>query len=227
MKKTLFSLLVAILLCFVTKSNAQIKRYSIKNGFALGGGITQFDIITDNFETVKGDGWMASMSAGVDIPQKWFNVSYGMQLSENTIGVLAYEPSQTSVEEKPIEYKVFTAQVAFLWHAKLAGSYLTLDFGPMLQYNSDLEFKSENENTFLVSGLTGVTTEDLIEISNFNANATVGITAGFSHFKFRAQYIYGLLNSLGKLNKQDFNDTAEVQFKGNQSMLAFTAMITF
>ena len=53
--------------------------------FSLGWVITQFDIITDNFETKKGDGWIANMAATVDIPQKWYNLSYGMQLSENTI----------------------------------------------------------------------------------------------------------------------------------------------
>ena len=32
----------------------------------------------------KGDGWIGGMSATVGLPHKWYNVSYGMQLSENT-----------------------------------------------------------------------------------------------------------------------------------------------
>ena len=55
MKKIQLCLLVATMLCFVTKSFSQRKNYDIKNGFGIFGGLTQFDIITDNFETTKGN----------------------------------------------------------------------------------------------------------------------------------------------------------------------------
>ncbi|WAC01001.1 hypothetical protein N7U66_12485 [Lacinutrix neustonica] len=87
MKKIPFVLLVALSICFVTISSAQSNKYVIKNGFAIGGGLTQFDIITDNFETTKGEGWIGGMSATVMPPHRPYGVSYGMQLSENSIGV--------------------------------------------------------------------------------------------------------------------------------------------
>ena len=43
-----------------------------------------------------------------------------------------------------VEYKIFTAQVAFLWHIKLASDFLTLDVGPMLQYNCELELENKD-----------------------------------------------------------------------------------
>ena len=62
-----------------------------------------------------------------------------------------------------------------------------------------------------------------------NSNGAIGLSAGISHFRLRAQYIYGFTNMLGKLNKNNLETlgNSESKFKGNQSMLAFTAMITF
>jgi len=47
--------------------------------------------------------------------------------------------------------------------------------------------------------------------------------------KFNAQYIYGFTNILGKLNNNNDLDLSGNQnkFKGNQSMVTFTVMITF
>ena len=227
MKKIQLSLLVALMLCFVTKSFAQHKNYDIQNGFGLFGGATQFDIITDNFETTKGDGWIGGMSATVDIPHKWYNASYGMQLSENNIGIAGN--SNLDLTTKEVEYTIFTAQIVFLWHAKIAGSYLTLDFGPMLQYNSDLELKDDQQENFIITNYNALTAKDITDISNFNVNGAVGLTAGFSFVKFKAHYIYGFMNSLNALNSNNDIDLtgSNKKFKGNQSMLAFSAMITF
>ena len=83
MKKLKHTLLVVISMAFVTLSFAQHKRYAIKNGIGLQGGVTQFDIITDNFVTKKNNGFIGGLSASVDIPHKWYNVSYNILLSEN------------------------------------------------------------------------------------------------------------------------------------------------
>ena len=66
MKKTTHFLLVAICIGFVTLSYGQ-RRYAIKNGIGLQGGITQFDILTDNFETKSNSGFLGGMSASVDV----------------------------------------------------------------------------------------------------------------------------------------------------------------
>ena len=71
--------------------------------------------------------------------------------------------------------------------------------------------------------------EDISDISKFNVDGAIGLSAGISHFRLRAQYVYGFTNMLGKLNKNNLDVTGnnESKFKGNQSMFAFTAMITF
>ena len=227
MKRFQYTLLVALTIGFVTKNFSQHGNIDIQNGLAIGGGLTQFDIITDSFQTQKGEGWMGHMSATVDIPHKLFNMSYGMQLSENTFSLNGTTTNLTS-DLKPVEYKVFVVQVVFLWHLKpFKTSHFTIDFGPMLQYNSDLELSNANQEGLTLVDLGTVLAKDIEQLNNFNVNGTVGATLGISHFKLKAQYIYGFTNILGALNDSVFNQTLNKQFKGNQSMFAFTAMITF
>ena len=226
MKKTKHFLLVAICMAFVTIGYAQHQRYSIKNGIGLQGGITKFDILTDNFETKTNSGFIGGLAASVDIPHRWYNVSYNIQLSENNIDINAVNPV-TSIEEY-IEYKMFTAQISFLFHIKLISNNVTLDIGPMLQYNSELELKDDSKEGYIITNYNTLLTEDITKISQFNANGAVGLSAGFGSFLLRAQYVYGFTNILGKLNDQDLSvGNNNEKFKGNQSLLAFTVIITF
>lgn len=224
MKNTKYILLVAVCMIFVTASFGQ-RRYVIKNGIGLQGGITQFDILTDNFETQSNSGFLGGMSASVDLPHRWYEVSYNIQLSENNIDILAETPA-TALQEY-VEYKMFTAQISFLFHIKLIKDNLTLDVGPMLQYNSELELKDDNKEGYLVTGYSNLFTEDISDISKFNANGAIGLSTGFNAFQLRAQYIYGFTNILGKLNDQDFNLNNANRFEGNQSLLVLSAILTF
>jgi hypothetical protein len=223
-------LLVAISTCFVTLSHAQKRPHGtipIVNGVGISGGITQFDFQTDNFITEQGSGWAVAGSATVDLPHKWYNVSYMIQLAENNVGIAAKSPFLTSQEF--IDYKIFTAQISLLMHVKLIKSYLTIDLGPMLQYNSEMELKDEDKENFIINNYDNLLAKDISDISKFNIDGTVGISAGVSHFRVKAAYIYGFLNSFNKLNDNNNLDvgTNTKKFKGNQSMFVFSAMISF
>ncbi|WP_111683220.1 hypothetical protein [Winogradskyella tangerina] len=226
MKKTNYLLLVAFSVIFVTLSHGQHRRYTIKNGFALGGGITQFDILTDQLETTSGNGWIISASTTADIPHKWYNISFGMQLSENNIEISGLRSADGVVFiSEQLEYKVFTAQLAMLLHVKAVKNLITLDVGPMIQYNGKLELQDDNqENLFVDVDNSPFAAAELEDISQFNVNGAVGATLGLRFLKLRAQYIYGFTNMLNKLNDKNLTDS---NFKGNQSMLVFSALITF
>lgn len=227
MKKVSSLLLVLIWLGFASTVSAQHQRYAIQNGMGIHGGLTQFDIMTDNFTTKPGNGWIGGLSANVDIPHKWYNVSYVIQLSENNLEIGA---SPTGLlDSEYVEYKMLAVQVGLLLHVKLASRYLTLDIGPMLQYNGELELKDDNQENFIVNGYTSLLASDLIKISQFNVNGVVGLTAGFDNFRLRAHYIYGFTNILNKLNDQplNFSGNDASKLKGNQSMLAFSAVFLF
>ena len=230
MKKTQFILLVAFAIGFVTLGFAQRRPHGtvpIRNGFGIEGGISQFDINTDNFETEKGDGWLIGASATVDIPHKWYNMSYIIQLSEHTIGISA-KPFASATTKEFVDYKIFNAQIALKAHIKIIKTFLTFDVGPMLQYNSELEIKDDKKKTYIITNYENLLAEDVSDISTFNFNGTAGLSGGYSHFRVKAQYIYGFTNMLNKLNNNDLNvGTNNEKFKGNQSLMVFTLMITF
>lgn len=227
MKYNLRNLLVALLIGFVTKSFAQHKTYDIVNGIGVFAGLTKLDIETDNFITKQGDGFLFGASATVDIPHRWYNMSYGMQLSENYINIEG-RPSAAIGGQELIEYKMFAAQLALLGHIKLIGSHLTIDVGPMLQYNGKLELKDQNQEGYYINNYTNLKAMDISSISQFNFNGLVGASLGYKFFRLKAEYIYGFTNILKKLEDQNLDTSGgEARFKGNQSMLVFGAMISF
>ena len=222
-----YILLVALNMAFVTSSFSQRTHHgvvNITNGIGIGGGLTQYDIKTDNFETIKGNGWIAGLAATLDVPHRWYTVSYGMQVAESKMEVMGRSIALSDPE--PIEYKLMMVQAQFLFHAKLAKDYLMIDAGPMIQYSGKLELQDDSQENYFINNYSTLTAKDISEISKFNVNASVGATAGFNHFKLRVQYIYGLTNMLNKLNDQNLDTTpSDKAFKGNQSMLAFMAFI--
>lgn len=229
MKYNAIYLLVVILLCFVTKSFSQRGNYDIVNGIGIFGGITQVDINTDNFITTNSNGFIGGLSATVDIPHRFYNMSYGMHISENNVQISA-RPSMLGNSDPNtfIEYKLFAAQVALMGHIKLAGSYVTLDLGPMLQYNSRLELNDSSKEGYFINNYSNLRATDIADVSKFNLNGAAGITAGFKFIKLRAHYIYGFTNMLKKLEDQSLDTSGgDARFKGNMSMLVFGAMISF
>jgi len=227
MKYNYHFLLVALTMGFVTVSFGQPRKYDITNGIGIGGGITQFDIITDNFNTQQESGFLGSMLAHVDLPHRWYNMSFGMQLSENNISIAA-RPNLISIEEEFVKYKMFAAQIALLGHIKLIDSYFTIDVGPMLQYNGKLEMKDKAKEEYIINNYDALTATDITKISQFNFNGAIGASAGLKNFKLKAQYIYGFTNMLKKLESQNFDTSGgDSRFKGNQSMLVFGALFLF
>jgi hypothetical protein len=226
MQKHKYILLVAFIVGFVTLSHSQHRRYAIKNGIGIQGGITHFDIITDNFETTASSGWIGGLNATVDLPHKWYTVSYSMLLSENNLEISG-RMTDDVVGNEALEYKLMTVQVGFTFHTKIISDNLTIDVGPQLQYNGKMDLTNSTQESFYVNGYDNVLATDISEISQFNVNGMIGASAGFGAFKVRAQYIYGFTNMLNKLNDAEFAKGLNTKFKGNQSMIAVTAMLTF
>ena len=228
MKYNRLFLLVALMLCFVTKSFCQRGNYRISNGIGIIGGITKFNIVTDNFSTKESDGFLGGLTATVDIPHRWYNISFGMQLSESTISVLGRPTNVINLNEEFIDYKMFAAQVAMLAHIKVIPDYFIIDVGPMLQYNSKLEFKDRFQEGYYINNYINLTANDITNISQFNLNGAIGASVGVKNFKLKAQYIYGFTNILKKLENQELDTTGgSARFKGNQTMLVLGAMVSF
>lgn len=227
MKFKHYILLVVLTVGFVTIGYSQHRNYDITNGFGVMVGITQFDIQTDNFTTKQGNGFIGGMTARVDIPHRWYNISFGMQLSENHIEVLA-RPSTASSLIENVEYKMFGAQVALLMHVKAINNHLSIDLGPMLQYNGKLELENKAQDNHIINDYVNLSASGITSINQFNFNGAVGASLGIKQFKLKVQYIYGFTNILKKLNSQNIDTSGtEKTFKGNQTMLVLAALFTF
>ena len=161
-----------------------------------------------------------------DLPHKFYNIGYNIQLAENKIELSGRMTDDVAGEEA-LEYKVFTAQAGIVFNIKLIGSYLTLDIGPQLQYNGNMELTDDAQESYFINGYESLQAIDIKEITKFNINAMGGVTAGFGAFKIRGQYIYGVTNMLNKLNDQDLSIGENSKFKGNMSMMTLAAFITF
>lgn len=217
------NLLVAILLLFVTSALAQRPNYEIKNMIGIHGGITEFNINTDNLTTEKQNGWAFGLTGIVNVEHKWFDFSYGLQFSENSVNISGRMTNDVQ-ENESLKFKLSAVQLAALLHAKIIGQNLTVDFGPIIQANGKLEVKDESQENYYINGYDDLQAKDIEDISKFNINGAVGITAGFKHFRLRAQYQYGLTNMLNKLNDLEIEGN---KFKGNQSQLLLSAMVLF
>ena len=225
MKNQIRILLVAILICFVTQSHAQPQNYNIKNGIGIQVGISFFDIDSDNFITNQGNGFIGGMAATVDLPHRWYTISWGMLLSEQNLEI-AGQPANLAAEEM-LEYKLKMVQLGFLFHLKIFGPNFTLDLGPQFQYNGELELKNSSHEDYFISNYTGLTAKDITDISKINANGVAGVSLGVGAFRIRVQYIYGLTNMLNKLNNNNLQSTGEnTEFKGNQNIITLSALFT-
>ena len=225
-KKTMskqLNLLVAITLLFVTKTYSQRPNYEIKNMIGVHGGITEFNIYTDNLITEKQSGWAFGLTGIVNVEHKWFDFSYGLQFSDNNVNISGRMTDDVQ-ESESLEYKLSAVQLAALLHAKIIGQNLTVDFGPVIQANGKLKLKDESQENYYVNGFDGLQAQNIEDISKVNINGAIGVTAGFKNFRLRAQYQYGLTNMLNKLNDLEIEGT---KFKGNQSQVLFTAMVLF
>jgi heterodisulfide reductase subunit A-like polyferredoxin len=149
-----------------------------------------------------------------------------MLLSENNLEISG-RMTDDVVGNEALEYKLMTVQVGFTFHTKIISDNLTIDVGPQLQYNGKMDLTNSTQESFYVNGYDNVLATDISEISQFNVNGMIGASAGFGAFKVRAQYIYGFTNMLNKLNDAEFAKGLNTKFKGNQSMIAVTAMLTF
>jgi len=226
MKNKCLLLLVALTVCFVTKIYAQ-RNVVIKNGIGIHAGVTQFDILTDNFETSASTGFVGGFSATGGLPHKFYNVSFGLQFFQNNVDISG-RTMVDIVENQDIEYNLKGVQATFMFHIKLGTEHLTFDIGPQIQFNSELELNDDNQEDLFVNGYDALRAADITNVSMFNANAITGITGGFAAFKLRAHYTYGFTNLLNNLNDENLNTAGgDSGFTENQSIITVSLLFTF
>lgn len=218
MKKQFLS---AAFVLFTSFAFAQYE-YRDSNRIGIIGGINQFNLKTDNFETKPLTGWNLGLSLRGNFYND-FDMVYAMQFSENKFSVPTHN---ILLQAEDVEYKLPSAQLSLMLSYKIVENHLSVEFGPVFQIGDKFKIDSENmtntiDNTMKEDG-TALLAGEIIKISRFNFYPAVGITAGVRHFRVNVQYQYGVTNMLGKLND---SSTGLHGFKGNPGILSGNLII--
>ena len=221
-------IIVTLFLSFSTLQAQHVREEY--NFLGIQGGVTLFDVKTDNFNTEQGTGFYAGFVTHGDFYNN-FDLEYGITFFQNEIGIYGRRfngPIATS-DAKYIPFTISGAQVKFLGSLNIITHYLSVDFGPILSVNGKMKLKHEQDNDYILEGYTTVTGEDISQVSPIHFHLAGGITAGLKHFRLNAQYQYGVTNFFNRLNDQDGlqAEKPEGGFKGNTSLILLGGYIFF
>lgn len=198
---------------FILFSAISFSQYQNKDGNRIGitAGISQSSLFTDNFNAKPGIGYNGGLSVRGNYYNNW-SMIFGMQFFQNTFSL---ESTSLTTTLKETEFNVSGAQVRLLLSYNVVKDHVSIDFGPVFQANGNLSTKSTDENNILTG--TTLKATQIEDISKFNGNIYVGVSAGNRRLRAVLYYQYGVTNLLNNLNN---NDALRVQngnkdFKGN------------
>jgi hypothetical protein len=195
-------------MAFALISMAVSAQYGYRDGNRIGifGGINQFTLNTDNFETKPETGWNAGLSVRGNFYND-FDMVYAMQFSENNFSVAT---RNLFLQKEEANYKLASAQISLMLSYKIIENHLSIEAGPLVQINGKLKVDSDKEDN-IIDGTKTLLAKDIEDISKFSFYPVIGITAGVKHVRLNVSYQYGVNNMLENLNKQDLG----YDFKGN------------
>lgn len=207
MKTNLFTII------FILFSAISFSQYQNKDGNRIGitAGISQSSLFTSDFNAKPGIGYNGGLSVRGNYYNNW-SMIFGMQFFQNTFSL---ESTSLTTTLKETEFNFNGAQVRLLLSYNVVKDHVSLDFGPVLQVNGNLTTKSTDDNNILTG--TTLKASQIEDISKFNGNVYVGVSAGNRRLRAVFYYQYGFTNLLNNLNN---NDALRVQngnkdFKGN------------
>ncbi len=211
---------VSFCLFFFQQTFAQ-RNYDGYNFLGIQGGITFFDIQTNDLVTKQKEGFIAGFTTRGAFRND-FDLVYGISFQSASVGVEGSGFLGTDTQD--IGYTIQGAQINFLGSYNIIVKHLSIEFGPVFNINGKMKLDRDEYEDYILTGYNTLTAKDIQEISRFNARLAGGFTAGLEHFRISAQYQYGVTNMLGKLNGKNL----EIEdFKGHSSTIIVAAVIYF
>lgn len=173
-------------------------------------GANYSSLMTNQLETKPEMSWVTGLSVRGNYYNN-FSMVYGMHLTEQRFKVATIN----GFVQEDINYKLMAAQIYLLLSYQIAGSFVTIDAGPVLQFNGKLQYNdSDSEKRILGNELLKVS--DLEKVSTFNALGHIGLTAGVENIRLNVAYQYGFTDLLSNLNKQENISSLNTEkLKGN------------
>lgn len=184
-------LVTAILLGSASIASAQYG-YRDSNHIGISFGANQFTMNSSQFESEPGIGWQAGLSVRGNFYND-FDMVYDIRFSENQFTVNAFSPINNDVK-----VKIQSAQISFLLSYKFIENHLSVEFGPMFQFNGKLDIADEDLDVVIGNNMARM--KDIQEIQVFNLYPTVGITGGIREVRAHLFAQYGVLNMLRGLD---------------------------
>lgn len=205
------NLVILFLLFSTTISFAQYGSRD-SNKLGISGGITQLNLISDQFNAKPESGWMGGLSLRGNYYNDWQTV-FGMNFTDSNF-------SLQSVTNKDISYKLSAAQLYFLFSYMLIENHVNLEIGPVLQVNGKLKI-DKNDELLLLKDSPLLTANDIVDVTKINGNVYVGISAGSKNFRLSVSYQYGLNNFMNNINKDDILQAVNGEkFKANLGLIS-------
>lgn len=190
-------LLTAALLLTAAFANAQYDEKD-SNRIGISVGANQFTMNTSDFDTEPGIGWNAGLSVRGNFYND-FDMVYDIRFSENQFTI-----NTVTAIDREIKCKIQSAQISLLLSYKFIENHLSVEFGPMFQFNGKLDIADE-DLVFPIDD-TGLTAEDIQEIPVFNFYPTIGVTGGIKHVRAHIYLQYGVTNMFRGLEKPSGED---------------------
>ncbi|MBK5214011.1 MAG: hypothetical protein JJE55_10170 [Flavobacteriaceae bacterium] len=210
---------VSFCLFFFQQTFAQ-RNYEGYNFLGIQGGITFFDIKTDDLVTKQKEGFTAGFTTRGAFRND-FDLVYGISFQSSSIGV---EGRSQLGNTQDIGYSIQGAQINFLGSYNIIVKHLSLEFGPIFDINGKMKLDNDKFESYVLTGYDTLAAKDIQDISRFNVRLAGGLTAGLEHFRISAQYQYGVTNILGGLNGKDLENN---NFKGHSSTIVVAGVIYF
>ena len=205
-------------LFFFQQTFAQ-RNYEGYNFLGIQGGISFFDIQTDDLVTKQEMGFTAGFTTRGAFRND-FDLIYGLSFQNSSVGV----EGSLGGDTHNISYTIQGAQINFLGSYNIVVKHLSIEFGPVFSINGKMKLDRDEYEDYILTGYQELTAKDIQDISRFNVRLAAGLTTGLEHFRISAQYQYGLTNILGGLNG---NDLENDNFKGNSSTIIVSGVIYF
>lgn len=162
--------------------------YRDSNRIGISGGINQFTLNTDDFDTEPAIGWNLGLSVRGNFYND-FDMVYDIRFTEHRFMANSVSPLLEDVETK-----IQSAQISLLLSYKLIENHLSVEFGPTFQFNGKLDYDEADELTPIM--IDGTTIKDIEELKVFNFYPTVGVTGGAKHVRLHLFFQYGVTNML-------------------------------
>lgn len=209
---------VFLLVGYHAPAQRNVKGYNL---LGINGGITSFDIRTDDLITRSKVGFTAGFATRGAFRNN-FDLIYGINFISSKIAIEGKDPMDSNPQE--IEYTVQGVHINFLGSYNIISKHISLEFGPVFNINGKMKLDSDRLEDYILTGYNSVSAKDIEDISKFDVRLAGGFTAGLENFRLSAQYQYGITNTLGRLNDKELEKD---DFKGNSSTLILSAIIYF